>query len=84
MTARRTNPGVQLTAPMTQGRRTGVRWPAAAWSSRKVASACFCRKLAAMASVKMTVPLIMCILPSLFAVVIGPAIAMVANRMTGM
>jgi tight adherence protein C len=36
---------------------------------------------AAMASVKMTVPLIMCILPCMFAVVIGPAVAMLANRM---
>jgi tight adherence protein C len=38
---------------------------------------------AAMASVKMTVPLIMCILPSLMCVVIGPAVVMIASRMGG-
>jgi len=36
---------------------------------------------AAMASVKLTVPLILCILPSLFAVVIGPAVVMMVRQM---
>ena len=38
---------------------------------------------AASVSVKMTVPLILCILPSLMAVVIGPAIVMIASSMGG-
>jgi tight adherence protein C len=37
---------------------------------------------AAMASVKMTIPLIMCILPSLFAVVLGPAAVMIIKQMS--
>ena len=37
----------------------------------------------AQVSVKMTVPLILCILPSLMAVVIGPAIVMIASSMGG-
>jgi tight adherence protein C len=39
---------------------------------------------AAMASVKMTLPLILCILPSLMCVVIGPAVVMIIGRMTQM
>jgi tight adherence protein C len=38
---------------------------------------------AAMVSVKMTVPLIICILPSLMAVVIGPAAVMMINNFSG-
>jgi len=38
---------------------------------------------AAMVSVKMTIPLIMCILPSLIAVVMGPAIAMIVRNFAG-
>ncbi|MBC8131552.1 MAG: type II secretion system F family protein [Deltaproteobacteria bacterium] len=38
---------------------------------------------AAMVSVKMTIPLIMCILPSLIAVVMGPAIAMIVRNFSG-
>jgi tight adherence protein C len=37
----------------------------------------------AQVSVKMTVPLILCILPSLMAVVIGPAVVMIASSMGG-
>ncbi len=39
---------------------------------------------AGMASVKMTVPLILCILPSLMCVVIGPAVVMILRRMNEM
>jgi tight adherence protein C len=38
---------------------------------------------AAMVSVKMTIPLIMCILPSLIAIVMGPAIAMIVKNFSG-
>jgi len=38
---------------------------------------------AAMVSVKMTIPLIMCILPSLIAIVMGPAVAMIVKNFTG-
>jgi tight adherence protein C len=38
---------------------------------------------AAMASVKMTIPLIMCVLPSLMAVVMGPAIVMITKSFAG-
>ncbi|MES1172068.1 MAG: type II secretion system F family protein [Bacteroidota bacterium] len=38
---------------------------------------------AAMASVKMTIPLILCILPSLIAIVMGPAIVMIVRNFAG-
>jgi tight adherence protein C len=38
---------------------------------------------AAMISVKMTIPLIMCILPSLIAIVMGPAVAMIVKNFGG-
>jgi tight adherence protein C len=38
---------------------------------------------AAMVSVKMTIPLIMCILPSLIAIVMGPAVAMIVRNFSG-
>ena len=38
---------------------------------------------AAMVSVKMTIPLIMCILPSLLAIVMGPAVAMIVRNFSG-
>ncbi|HEY4185522.1 MAG TPA: type II secretion system F family protein [Polyangia bacterium] len=38
---------------------------------------------AAMVSVKMTIPLIMCILPSLLAIVMGPAVAMIVKNFAG-
>jgi tight adherence protein C len=38
---------------------------------------------AAMVSVKMTIPLILCILPSLMAIVMGPAIAMIVKNFSG-
>jgi len=38
---------------------------------------------AAMVSVKMTIPLILCILPSLIAIVMGPAVAMIVKNFSG-
>jgi tight adherence protein C len=38
---------------------------------------------AAMVSVKMTIPLILCILPSLIAIVMGPAVAMIIKNFSG-
>jgi tight adherence protein C len=38
---------------------------------------------AAMVSVKMTIPLVLCILPSLIAVVMGPAVVMIKNAFGG-
>ena len=38
---------------------------------------------AAMVSVKMTIPLILCILPSLLAIVMGPAVAMIVRNFAG-
>ena len=38
---------------------------------------------AAMVSVKMTIPLILCILPSLIAIVMGPAVAMIVKNFAG-